>query len=84
MPISIVDLEDAKLLGTLNFREFQKVWLADWLRPLMQIVVAKRDERTLVEWDKLPPELMETMQQDHPDEFAEASAAIKEMRKQFK
>ena len=84
MPISIVDLEDAKLLGTLNFREFQKSWLADWLRPLILIVVAKRDEQTLVEWDKLPPELHEAMERDHPEQHAEAMTAIEQMRKQFK
>lgn len=84
MPISIIDLEDAKLLGTLNFREWQKSWLADWLRPLIDIVLTKRDEQTLVEWDKLPPELMERLEQDQPEKFAEAAAAIEQMRKQFK
>jgi len=84
MPISIVDLEDAKLLGTLNFREFQKQWLADFLRPLMQIVVAKRDEQTLIEWDKLSPEIHETMERDYPEQHAEAMTAIEQMRKQFK
>ena len=84
MPINIIDLEDARLLGDLTFKEWQREWLAQWLRPLMELVIAKRDEKVLQEWDKLPQGMIETMQQVQPEKFAEATAAIDQMRKQFK
>ena len=84
MPVTIVDLADAQLLGQMTFKEFQREWLSQWLRPLMEIVITRRDEKVLQEWDKLSPELHEAMQQDFPDQHKQALKAINKMRKQFK
>jgi hypothetical protein len=83
MPINIVDLADAQLLGQLTFKEFQREWLAQWLMPLMQIVVARQEEKVLREWDKISPELHDTMEQDFPEQYAQAIRSVTQMRKQF-
>ena len=84
MPVTVLDLADAKLAGQMSFREFQREWLAQWLKPLLEIVVAKRDERILIEWDRMPPELHDAMKVQFPDKYAQAEKAVREMREKYK
>jgi hypothetical protein len=84
MPITVLDFEDAKLAGQMSFKDFQRSWLAQWLRPLLEIVTAKRNERIVLEWDRMSPELHDAMKMQFPDQYAAAEKAVREMKAQFK
>ena len=84
MPVTVLDLADAKLAGQMTFRDWQREWLAQWLRPLLEIVTAKRNERIIIEWDRMPPELHDVMKMQFPEQYAQAEKAVREMKTQFK
>ena len=84
MPVTVLDLQDAKLAGQMSFRAFQREWLAQWLRPLMEIVISRRNERIMLEWDRMPPELHVAMQAQFPDQYVKAEQAVREMREKYK
>lgn len=84
MPVNVLDLQDARLAGQMNFRAFQREFLAQWLRPLMEIVITKRNERIMIEWDRMPAELHDAMKMQFPDQYARAEQAIAQMKEQYK
>jgi hypothetical protein len=84
MPITVLDLDDAKLAGAMSFKAFQREWLAQWLKPLLEIVTAKRNERIVIEWDKMPPELHDAMKSQLPEQYAQAERAVAQMKEQYK
>jgi len=84
MSITVLDLQDARLAGKMEFRAFQREWLTQWLRPLMEIVITRRNERIMLEWDRMPPELHVAMQTQFPDKYAQAEEAVREMREKYK
>lgn len=81
MPLDIFAAQDAAMAGVQIFQKWQRDWLAQWLKPLMDMVEALQTEQVVNQWELLDPQLKEFMEKQYPEEYAKAEKIISDLKK---
>jgi len=84
MTATIIDAQDAAHSASVDVQVWAREFVAEWLRPLQEMQMARTMQETVGMIEQMPPEMHKFMEQQNPEQYAAMMKAVDQLKKRGK